>query len=101
MPPTGRYRRKEAPDGGAIMLVMSRRLGEELGVGDVSVQVVALNGDQVRLGVTAKPNVVVYRPEQCIPDEPGRGGSGPALRPRQGPAWEALTASRFEELIFR
>ena len=46
------------------MLVLSRRLGEEVVIdGNIRVTVVAVKGDRVRLGITAPPEVPVDRQE--------------------------------------
>ena len=46
------------------MLILTRRVGEILRIGkDVSVQVMEVNGSQVRLGVTAPKSVAVHREE--------------------------------------
>ncbi len=46
------------------MLVLSRRIGEEIVIaGDIRVTVVAINGQTVRLGVTAAPSISVDREE--------------------------------------
>ena len=46
------------------MLILSRRLGEAVKIGDdVTVTVLGVKGGQVRLGFTAPPNVVVHREE--------------------------------------
>jgi carbon storage regulator len=46
------------------MLVLSRRLGEEIVIdGDIRLTVVAVHGDRVRLGITAPPEVKVDRAE--------------------------------------
>jgi carbon storage regulator len=46
------------------MLILTRRVGEILRIGaDVSVQVMEINGHQVRLGVTAPKSVAVHREE--------------------------------------
>lgn len=46
------------------MLILSRRLGESIKIGDeVTVTVLGVKGDQVRLGFTAPPNVAVHREE--------------------------------------
>jgi len=50
--------------GGVIMLVLSRRIGEEIVIADnVRVTVVAIHGDKVRLGITAPRSVRVDRAE--------------------------------------
>lgn len=46
------------------MLILTRRVGETIRIGDdVSVTVLALKGNQVRLGITAPKNVAVHREE--------------------------------------
>ena len=46
------------------MLVLSRRLGETIVIeGGIEVMVVAVQGDRVRLGITAPPSVRVDRQE--------------------------------------
>ncbi len=46
------------------MLVLSRRLGETLIIGDdVRVTVLGVNGNQVRLGIEAPKDVEVHREE--------------------------------------
>jgi carbon storage regulator len=46
------------------MLVLTRRLGEEIVIdGDIRVTVVAVRGEQVRLGITAPKCVSVDRAE--------------------------------------
>ena len=46
------------------MLILSRRVGESLKIGDeVSVTVLRVKGDQVRLGIEAPKSVTVHREE--------------------------------------
>ncbi len=46
------------------MLILTRRIGETLMVGDeVSVTVLGVNGNQVRIGVNAPKEVSVHRAE--------------------------------------
>jgi carbon storage regulator len=46
------------------MLVLSRRIGEEIVIdGNIRVKVVAVKGDKIRLGITAPPTVSVDRQE--------------------------------------
>jgi carbon storage regulator len=62
------------------MLVLTRRLGEEIVIaGNIRVSVVSIKGKQIRLGITAPPSVPVARlellakgPLRCQP----RGESG-------------------------
>lgn len=46
------------------MLILTRRIGETLMIGDeVTVTVLAINGNQVRIGTNAPKNVTVHREE--------------------------------------
>ncbi|WP_299075475.1 carbon storage regulator CsrA [uncultured Paraglaciecola sp.] len=46
------------------MLVLTRRIGETLMIGDdVTVQVLGVKGNQVRVGVSAPKSVAVHREE--------------------------------------
>ena len=46
------------------MLVLTRRVGEEIVIGnDIRVMVVAIQGDKVRIGISAPPSVRVDRKE--------------------------------------
>jgi carbon storage regulator len=46
------------------MLILSRKLGEKIMIGDeISVSVIEVRGDQVRIGVNAPKTVKVYRQE--------------------------------------
>jgi carbon storage regulator len=46
------------------MLILSRRVGEILCVGDdVSMQILSIQGNQVRLGIVAPKHVEVHRKE--------------------------------------
>lgn len=46
------------------MLVITRDVGESFTIGDnITVQVLAVNGNQVRLGITAPKNVKINRAE--------------------------------------
>jgi carbon storage regulator len=46
------------------MLVLTRKIGETIRIGDeVRVQVLAIRGGQVRLGLTAPPHVRIFREE--------------------------------------
>jgi carbon storage regulator len=56
------------------MLVLSRRLGETLIIGDdIKITVLGISGNQVRLGIAAPKNVSVHREEvyRRIQDEQG------------------------------
>lgn len=46
------------------MLILTRRLGEVINIGDnIEVQVLRVEGNQVRLGITAPKDIPVYREE--------------------------------------
>ncbi|MBH1734818.1 carbon storage regulator CsrA [Stenotrophomonas maltophilia] len=46
------------------MLILTRRVGETLMIGDsVSVTVLGVKGNQVRIGITAPKDVAVHREE--------------------------------------
>ena len=46
------------------MLVLSRKVGEEIVIGnDIRVRIVAIQGNQIRLGFTAPKEVVIQREE--------------------------------------
>ncbi len=60
------------------MLILTRRVGETLIIGDdVSVTVLGVRGNQVRLGVDAPKDVAVHREEiyQKIQSEKGSASS--------------------------
>jgi carbon storage regulator len=74
------------------MLVLSRRLGEEIVIADdIRVMVVALNGQTVRLGITAAPSISVDREEVHARR---RGLTAPGNSPPDGaaPAGDATDA---------
>lgn len=61
------------------MLILTRRVGETLMIGDeVSVTVLGVKGNQVRLGVNAPKDIAVHREEiyQRILNERGQGQEG-------------------------
>lgn len=46
------------------MLILSRKAGEKIMIGDeISVSIIEIRGDQVRVGVDAPKNVKVFRQE--------------------------------------
>src|SRR5712692_7578949 len=53
--------------GGHAMLVLSRKLGQRLVIGDgIVLTVLAVYGHQVRLGVEAPESVPIWREEVCF-----------------------------------
>ncbi|MBB6453625.1 carbon storage regulator [Salirhabdus euzebyi] len=54
------------------MLVLTRKTGESIHVGDeIEVKVLSIDGDQIKLGISAPKNVDIFRSEiyQLIQDE--------------------------------
>jgi carbon storage regulator len=69
------------------MLVLTRRAGEEIIIGgDIRVTVVAVNGQRVRLGITAPSSVPVVRRELLGENA---GGAGPPTAARAGQSLQA------------
>jgi len=49
------------------MLVLSRRTGERIIIdNNIEVMVLAINGNQVRLGISAPANTLIMRPEAKV-----------------------------------
>lgn len=72
------------------MLILTRRVGETIMIGDnVTINVVGMQGNQVRLGITAPKEVSVHREEiyHRIKEEGHRSPEErAAARPKQGPS---------------
>jgi carbon storage regulator len=67
------------------MLILARRIGESIMIGDqVEISVVDVKGDQVKLGITAPSQVKVYRREvyAAIQAENRAAASAPRTLPR-------------------
>ena len=45
------------------MLILTRKPGESLYIGDVKVTIVELKGHQIRIGIDAPPEIRIYREE--------------------------------------
>ena len=70
------------------MLILTRRVGESLMIGDeVAITVLRVKGNQVRLGVNAPKTVSVQREEifQRIQQEHGAGDDEPEHEPENEP----------------
>jgi carbon storage regulator len=69
------------------MLILTRRVGEAIMIGnDVTVTVLGVKGNQVRVGVNAPRDVAVHREEifERIKHEEQDGGPGRPARPGNG-----------------
>lgn len=67
------------------MLILTRRVGETVMIGnEVTVTVLGVKGNQVRIGVNAPKDVSVHREEiyERIKHEEEQGGSGTLRRAR-------------------
>ena len=66
-----------SPSKGGRMLVLSRKLGEVIKIGDdIAIEVVEIRGGRVRLGITAPDEVPVHRQEVWVEIQ--------KLQPKQG-----------------
>lgn len=66
------------------MLILTRRVGETLMIGDsVTVTILGVKGNQVRVGITAPKDVAVHREEifQRIGKESAPGADNPPEEP--------------------
>jgi carbon storage regulator len=63
------------------MLVLSRKLGEKIVIGDnIVVTVVKIDRNQIRIGIEAPPDVPVYR-EEILPERaPSESKETPLLQ---------------------
>src|SRR6516165_6156811 len=59
-----RFGKNHRSGGGTSMLILTRRPGESVKIGDdITVTVLAIKGNQLRLGFTAPQNIAVHREE--------------------------------------
>jgi carbon storage regulator len=62
------------------MLVLSRKIGERIVINDnISVEVLQILGNRVRLGITAPVGVPILREELVTAPPKAAGNNGPAL----------------------
>jgi carbon storage regulator len=65
----------------AVMLILTRRVGETIRIGDdVEVTVLGVRGGQIRVGINAPKQTAVHREEiyRRIAEESAKAGSGDA-----------------------
>jgi carbon storage regulator len=66
------------------MLILSRRLGEQIVIaGEIRITIIAVKGNQIRVGVDAPPTVVVDRQE--VAERKEAEGAGPVIGPYSTP----------------
>jgi carbon storage regulator len=69
------------------MLILTRRVGESVVIGeDVTVTVLGVKGNQVRIGINAPKTVAVHREEIFERIKSGRGGDGAGAPSEDQPA---------------
>lgn len=81
------------------MLILSRRVGESLTIGDdVVVTVVAITGNQIRLGITAPRQIRVLREEiyKAMREENQAAASVPDAKRRLADAFKRLERHKEE-----
>ena len=81
------------------MLILTRRVGESVVIGeDVTVTVLGVKGNQVRIGINAPKTVAVHREEIFERIKSGRGagdGGDPGRRPSRHSAGDSARLKRF------
>jgi carbon storage regulator len=64
LPRGARQHDPEAKQGRYLVLIFTRRIGEEIRIGDdIRVRIIDIKGKQVRLGIEAPPEVIIHREE--------------------------------------
>ena len=87
------------------MLVLSRKIGERILIGDgIELTVVQVRGDRVKLGLTAPPEVSILREERYIQDQVnGRRRLDRTLGTKAAavaaPTWLPSPSASFERLV--
>lgn len=75
------------------MLILTRRVGESVVIGeDVTVTVLGVKGNQVRIGINAPKHVAVHREEIFERIKSGRGPEGAEAEEPNGASRETLPA---------
>lgn len=62
------------------MLVLTRRVGERVKIGNTWMQILEVRGDKIRIGFTAPPEVSIQREENVKPENPEARGCVPRRR---------------------
>jgi len=69
---------RQPSQGGFNMLVLTRKVGEKIYLGDdIVITVTAISGQQIRLGITAPLDVPILRNELVARDEQAEPATGP------------------------
>jgi carbon storage regulator len=80
------------------MLVLTRKIGEQIRIGDnVTVRVLEVRGSQVRLGVDAPADVRIFREEIYHPEREANGAAEPTKAngtPAEAPAGSTKLTGR-------
>lgn len=67
--------------GGAVVLILTRKVGESVLIGDgIKVSVLAVKGNQVRVGIDAPKDISVHREEVRERLEEGKASSAESDR---------------------
>lgn len=81
------------------MLVLRRKAGEAIVLnGTITIHVLAVEGERVKLGISAPPEVVIVRSELLEGQQPGQAPTGPEQQgPSEGPRREPPRPYRSRE----
>jgi carbon storage regulator len=73
------------------MLILTRKPGESLYIGDVKVTIVELKGHQIRIGIDAPPEIRIYREEIYLQilDENRKAAEAAASSPQAYAAFDS------------